>query len=200
MMPRLLQVVSQRLSIVKEGDPYVWQGRIDRRRWICACSCGKKTQIREDHLFYGVTKSCGCLRNEKARERFYIHGGRSNYQKSPEYNTWQDILHRKNTVVCRRWRLPVGAGFTNFLEDVGKRPGKKYRLIRLNPRSAYSRENCRWEENAPRQGVPRKLISWRGRKLTLKQAAAIAGVKPDTLSKRLARGWSIADAMERSAG
>lgn len=186
-----------RLVIVKEGNPYVWRGKIDRRRWVCDCSCGRETQIREDHLSYGTTRSCGCLRSDRARELSYRHGGRANGRKTPEYNVWQDLLHRKDAVICVRWRLQDGAGFANFLEDMGRKPGERYRLIRLNPRYAYSKKNCRWEENPRRQGVLRKLIDWRGNKLTLKQAAAIAGIKPDTLSKRLARGWSIADAMER---
>jgi hypothetical protein len=32
------------------------------RHWLCRCTCGAETTVREDHLRDGSTRSCGCLR------------------------------------------------------------------------------------------------------------------------------------------
>jgi hypothetical protein len=37
-------------------------------RWLCQCDCGKKIIVRGAHLKNGNTKSCGCLKEEKAQE------------------------------------------------------------------------------------------------------------------------------------
>ena len=37
--------------------------------WLCACDCGAVTRVRGRALRTGATRSCGCLRVEKARAR-----------------------------------------------------------------------------------------------------------------------------------
>lgn len=37
--------------------------------WRCQCDCGQITLVEKGHLTNGLTKSCGCIRNEKSRER-----------------------------------------------------------------------------------------------------------------------------------
>lgn len=36
------------------------------RKWLCRCACGKERYVLERSLIYGGSKSCGCLRKEKA--------------------------------------------------------------------------------------------------------------------------------------
>ena len=31
-----------------------------KRYWACRCACGNRTDVRDDHLMQGHTKSCGC--------------------------------------------------------------------------------------------------------------------------------------------
>lgn len=38
--------------------------------WHCLCECGTVTFVRGDHLKNGKITSCGCLNEEKKRERF----------------------------------------------------------------------------------------------------------------------------------
>lgn len=35
--------------------------------WNCLCSCGALCRVRGIHIVTGNTKSCGCLRREKAK-------------------------------------------------------------------------------------------------------------------------------------
>lgn len=41
-----------------------------RRYWLCRCRCGNEKIVEESHLKSGHTKSCGCYRREKQRERW----------------------------------------------------------------------------------------------------------------------------------
>jgi hypothetical protein len=38
-------------------------------RWLCACSCGRQTIVRSDHLRCGETVSCSCWRRDAIRFR-----------------------------------------------------------------------------------------------------------------------------------
>jgi hypothetical protein len=179
-----------RLEALGEGEPYLWRGRFSRRRWRCACVCGREAEVREDRLKAGATRSCGCLRDEAARARLLRHGGRADGRASPEYAAWQAALHRSGgAAVCRRWRAGGGRGFAAFLADLGPRPGPRHRLVRHDPSRAWAPGNCAWVEGAPRRGVPRRLVTHRGRRMTLAEAAAATGVGYATLCKRLERGW-----------
>lgn len=52
--------------------------------WLCSCECGNTKRVFEGSLLHGKTRSCGCLRKEKARlavggldknaPRSYSHG------------------------------------------------------------------------------------------------------------------------------
>lgn len=46
---------------------------VTRIIWFCKCKCGKPgfVEVRSSHLLRGSIQSCGCLREEKSRERMY---------------------------------------------------------------------------------------------------------------------------------
>lgn len=53
-----------RLTVLREAQPVGY-----RRYWLCRCSCGREKTVQEGHLKSGHTKSCGCYRADKPRER-----------------------------------------------------------------------------------------------------------------------------------
>ena len=42
--------------------------------WLCQCDCGAQKKISNRNLKWGSTKSCGCYRADKTRERFRMKG------------------------------------------------------------------------------------------------------------------------------
>lgn len=45
-----------------------------KHRWICQCECGNETNIQDNHLKTGNTKSCGCLQRRKGKESPFFKG------------------------------------------------------------------------------------------------------------------------------
>ena len=48
------------LTVLSPCEPYKSpRGRV-KKRWQCLCACGRRTEVKEDHLKGGHTTSCGC--------------------------------------------------------------------------------------------------------------------------------------------
>lgn len=61
------------LTVLREVPKNERSGtRSNRPQWYCKCNCGKIVKIPGYHLINGNTKSCGCLKIEKAAERMFI--------------------------------------------------------------------------------------------------------------------------------
>ena len=120
-------------------------------RWRCTCECGAEVVVSGTNLRKGLTKSCGCLRRQNASKLCHFpHKKPAKPAKSntPEYKVWMGIRSRTSNdgranfagvALCDRWQ-----DFSNFLQDVGPKPGAGYVLWRLDKSKGYSPENCIW--------------------------------------------------------
>ena len=77
---------------------------------------------------------------------------------SPEYQTWGNMITRctnpnhekypryggRGIKVCNRWLY----SFTNFYNDMGKRPFPKAQIDRIETNGNYEPSNCEWVTNA----------------------------------------------------
>lgn len=133
---------------------------------------------------------------------------RPNHDKSnwPEHHVWMGMRARcsnpnatgyeryggRGIKVCERWLL-----FDNFIADMGRRPSERYSIDRINNDGDYCPENCRWADSVT-QAInkgPARLFTIDGVTKSLSEWARYAGLSQPTLWNRLARGWSIEEAI-----
>lgn len=172
--------------------------RHNQRRWRCVCSCGTIRDVLEYALIAGSSKSCGCFRDDFARERKTIHGA----HKTAEYRSWHGIKSRcgrtpnyVDVTLCERWQK-----FENFRDDVlheiGPRPAGKS-IDRINNARGYEPGNIRWatlvEQNRNRSCV--NHVEHDGKRVALSALAASAGLTAHLLLRRIRSGWTLKRAL-----
>lgn len=126
------------------------------------------TKISSYNSWYGLKRRCDCP-NQTGYERY---GGRG-ITYDPKWKT-----------------------FEGFYEDMGDRPGPNYDLDRINNNGNYCKENCRWithSENCKNRGGRRstRLYTFNGKTMCIADWAREIGIAPQSLQKRLNKGWPL---------
>lgn len=180
--------------------------RAGRGMFVCKCECSKIKEIYGYNLRSGATRSCGCLNKEVAVARHIKHGHHSRNFTTPEYRAWAAMIGRctnpnnnaakdyslRGITVSEQW-----LDFATFLKDMGPRPSPKHTLGRIDNDKGYCKENCRWETRTQqaRNRRSNKYVLFRGEKICLAELAIRHNLSPQTLWKRLKRGWSLEEAI-----
>lgn len=123
----------------------------------------------------------------------------------PEYASWAAMKNRCNNPGSTHYSRYGGRGiaydknwetFEQFLVDMGKMPEANMELDRINNEDNYCKENCRWatrKEQTRNRGGERatRLYTFNGKTLCIADWAKEIGITPQSLQKRLNKGWPL---------
>lgn len=175
--------------------------------WSFQCNCGNIKVASIKKVRSGNTQSCGCFRREKTAalgKSLITHG----LCKSPEYVSWVAMKRRcgnpanddfnryggRGIKVCERWMM-----FENFFADMGPRLSPNHSIDRINNNGNYEPGNCRWA-TAKEQAHNRRnnrFVEYKGRRITMANAAELAGIKVNTMWRRISvHGWEAERAID----
>ena len=171
-----------------------------RRERLCnfACDCGNTVTLHAANVATANTKSCGCFRVEFSAAIKKSHGKAG----TDLYRIYRHMINRCNNpkveryglyggrgiTVCNEWRGP--GGFEAWLAHIGPRPSLNHSIDRIDNDGNYEPGNVRWADRltqARNRSVTLKC-KLDGNEVTVKQAAAILGVKYSTVWNWLATG------------
>lgn len=111
------------------------------------------------------------VRYNKGQDVLSPKFGSQSRLKHPLYNTWRSMKQRcfnsnstayryyggRGITICDYW---LGKnGFTNFINDMGKRPTKNHSIDRIDNDGNYEPNNCKW--STKKQQIKNRRISIR---------------------------------------
>lgn len=196
-----------RITVIERANDYISPKGCHRPMWLCRCDCGNEVVIDPSKLKSEHTQSCGCLKNEKARERLKKHG----MSHTKTHQEWIGIRQRclnpnckdykdygaRGITMCDRWR----DSFEAFYEDVSKLKHfeeKEYTLNRIDNDGNYEPNNVEWASAITQQNNKRsnRLITYEGKTQTVAQWAREMNMSYSKLINRIYLGWSIEKALK----
>ena len=195
-----------RLTVLERAE----SSKQGQAQWRCKCSCGKEIITLGSNLRRGKTSSCGCYRDDKARERLSSH----KQSNTRLYRIYTDMKNRcyygkndnykwygaRGIGVCKEWKENFQAFYT---WAVSNGYTDKLTLDRKNRDLDYSPDNCRWITIQRQQNnrCDNVKIEFRGKSLTLSEWSKITGINRVTLWHRIFTSkWSIEKALTTKAG
>lgn len=189
----------------------------NRPIWLCKCDCGNTKNIRYWDVVHGKIKSCGCLRNNKARDRLISynksHNVKHNDCHARLYNIWHGMIQRcynpnyhhykdyggRGIKICDEWKYDyltfkkwaIENGYSDCLT-----------IDRLDVNGDYEPSNCKWSTNTEQARNRRNnlIITYRGKSQTLMEWSNELNIKYCILWGRLKKGWSVERTFERPVG
>lgn len=193
MVHRFIDISNQTFGKLRAIEPTECDSS-RRMKWRCECACGKICFVASSHLKRGQSKSCGCDRDANFHARTHQLSG------SSEYRIWYQMHSRckrtndvgyenyggRGIAVCERW-----SSFINFYEDMGPRPSRQHSIDRIDNNAGYSPSNCRWAEREVQHRNKRnnRFLSLDGETYCVADWAKKKGLRFNTITRRLSRGW-----------
>lgn len=187
-----------RLLVIREAEKSEGSSQ---RRVHCLCDCGTRKSVQVSGLTSGKSKSCGCLHREKSRDMIgTLRKTHGEAHGTPEYRVWKGIRDRCNRSSNKSFPRYGGRGiviapewssYEVFLADMGRKPGPKFSIDRIDRNGPYSKENCRWADLVTQANNTsrNRVIEIDGKTKTISQWSRVSGVPAGHIWARLNLGW-----------
>lgn len=162
-------------------------------KWKCECDCGKITFVITNKLKSGHTKSCGCYKIDKIKEKITTHG----LTKTRIYKCYHDMKARcykeskadykwygaKGVKVCEEW-LSDFMIFHNWAMDNDYKDDLT--LDRIKPDGNYEPNNCQWITISEQQSKRRdcNFIEFNGKTYSMRQLSELTNIPYNTLRSK----------------
>lgn len=194
------------LTVIGEEDGNPVPGNGAPRLLMCRCVCGSEKLYPLGNVKRGLSKGCGCKRGKRVSDSKIRHGQSRNRQLTAEYRAWCHAIGRcenpndgaysnyggRGISVCQRWRN----SFEAFYEDMGPRPPATS-IDRIDVNGNYEPGNCRWatKHTQDRNRRTNRMLTLGSETMCLKDWAIKLGMQRTSLERRLAKGWSVEEAL-----
>ena len=136
-----------RWTVIEKTDKKTKSGNV---YWVCKCECGTIKSIVGSSLTSGQTTSCGCLRNEKAKQQMEQLWENNNFKQMQSEKTrqqWKDEEFRKMKSDKTSERMKQQTGSKNPNYKGGITPISMYlrglQIVRQWRKDTYIRENSK---------------------------------------------------------
>lgn len=176
--------------------------------WKCQCDCGNVVVTQGAQLKNGHIKSCGCYKNDIARQRctkhgfsrtklFYVYQGMHSRCEKTSHKMYERYGGR-GISVCEEWSGKDGfINFYNWAIENGYK--ERLQVDRINNNGNYEPSNCRWVtcyENLMNKSNT-LFYEYKGQKKTLKDWAEETGIPYKRLRARIKEcGWCFEKAIK----
>lgn len=177
-----------RLTVIKEVEKRLFNGKPHIRQFLCKCDCGAETVARISKLLRGKNPTCGCqygyhlTKHGESRSRLYkIWQGMRNrcqYAKHAEYVNYG----LRGIKVCDEWQ--TYEPFRDWAKENGYQ--EDLTIDRIDVNGNYEPNNCRWITNNEQQLNRRDsiYITYKGETKHLFEWSEEYGIKPHVLMMR----------------
>lgn len=183
-----------------------------RRMWACKCQCGVVRDVDISNLKFGITNSCGCLKNEQFSERAKILSRKHGLCGTYIHKAWDSMKSRCQWPEHKSYSAYGGRGIkvcarlnsspANLLAIIGHRPNKGFSVDRIDTNKNYSCGDCeecksngwkiniRWNTSKGQCRNKRNnvFVKIGNDKKTIPEWSEISGINRATLWRRLKRG------------
>jgi len=138
-VPAIKNLVGNRFGRLLVVERIIKYGRA---YYVCLCDCGNIKEICGTSLTCKVTYSCGCYRLDRVRKATVTHGMTGSTELKAWYHMHERCYNKNNKkykyygergiIICDMWHKDNINGFTNFINDMGKKPSKKHTIHRID--------------------------------------------------------------------
>ena len=207
-MPKYLDITGQEFGRLKVIE-FAGYDQNKAITWRCKCECGNTVVVRSDHLRYGRTSSCGCMKAEISAKRGK-DSAKHGMWNTRLYHCWQSMkqrcdgtsnetnkkrYHDRGIRVCDEWYNSFETFMKWSLENGYQ---DNLTLDRIDSDGNYEPSNCRWANAITQQNnvSTNKYLQYKGKTQTMAEWAREYNMKYTLLQTRLRRGWTIERALE----